>query len=258
LWDSARSHSCKLPNTQNLIWLSPTSVLAVRGDRGLGLFDFNAQQDGGDCLREDRMIEVHTARTVAWPTPGQVGRVWSKLPSPSIRQETAWELSIGPYGAAAVGQTTGLLVLLSSDSWEVCAVLRVPAEYPETVIYVSALQDSFAVTHTGGRSMGGTNMFDYAGKRIVGFESHGLSSPMGILRQDVLVQLVEESQFSSSLILRMLDSKTLNLLRTAPTDLDALNGYPTLHVGKSQIAMGDGRSYQAKDLASLETLGITS
>jgi hypothetical protein len=101
-------------------------------------------------------------------------------------------------------------------------------------------------------------MFDYSGKRIVGIENHGLPSPLGVLSQGVLVQLVEESQFRSSLVLRLMNSRTLAVLGTAPTELDALNGYPTLHLGTSQIAMGDGHSFEVRDLRSFESLGITS
>jgi hypothetical protein len=252
LCDLTRTYCSKLAKTENLLWLSPSRVLAVMKDQGLGLFHFSADQDGSDCFSRDRTIDTRMVRSVEWPTSGEKGSVWSELPSAGPAQKIAWELSIGSYGAVAVEQATGLVVLLSPDSWEVCTVLRVPAEYPETVIYASALFNSVAVTHTGGRSIGGTNVFDYGGRWIAGIEAHGLPSPADLMSRDVLVQLVEESQFTSSLILRMMNSRTLNVLRTVPTELDALNGYPTLHVGKSQIVMGDGGSYQVKDLASLE------
>jgi hypothetical protein len=253
LWDSARNDTVELAHIENLIWLSNTRVLAVVKDRGLGLCEFNPQRVGSDYLRQRRIIDARIVRPVEWPTPDRLSSVWRNLPAPAVRQKSAWELSVGPYGAAAVNQVTGLLVLLSPDSLDVCAVLSVPAEYPETVIYVTALHNAFAVTHTGGRSTGGTNVFDYEGKWIAGVVTHGLPSPVGVLSEDVLIQLVEESQFNSSLILRMLNNKTLNVLRTAPTELDALNGYPTLHVGKSRIAIGDGRSYHVIELTSLET-----
>ena len=258
LWDTARGLSFKLAKAENLLWLSPGKVLVAMPNRGLGIFDFNPPHRESDCLREHRMIDVQTARPVKWPSPRQKGSVWRQLPVPRLDEGRVWELSIGPFGAAAVNQTTGLVVLLSVDPAEPLAVLRVPAEYPETVIYASALSNAFCVTHTGGRSVGGTNLFDYEGRWIAGVTAHGLPSPVGILNSDVLVQIVEEGQFNSRLTLRTLNSKTLNVLRTAPTDLDALNGYPTLHVGESRIAIGDGRSYQVIELASLETLGTKS
>ena len=251
LWDAARGSSFKLAKSENLLWLSPRKVLVATQNRGLGIFDFNPQHRESDWIREDRMIDVQTARPVKWPSPGQNGSVWSQLPVPPLEQGSVWELSIGSFGAAAVDQTTGVLVLLSADPAEPLAILRVPAEYPETVIYASALSDTFCVTHTGGRSMGGTNLFDYEGRWIAGVAAHGLPSPVGILNSDVLVQLVEEGQFNSRLTLRMLNSKTLEVLKIAPTELDALNGYPTLHVGESRIAIGDGRSYHVIEVASL-------
>jgi hypothetical protein len=256
LWDLEREISFKLSNTKNLLWLSSTRVLAAR-DQGLGLFDFNADNLGNECLRKDRMIDAQIARPVEWPTPDKGTSVWTTLPAPGGHQKNIWEFSIGPYGATAVNQMTGLLVLLLPDSWQVRAILQVPAEYPETVIYLSALRNAFVVTHTGGRSTGGTNVFDYEGKWIAGIVTDGLPSPVGLLSEDVLIQLVEESRFNSSLILRTLNSKTLNVLRTAPTHMDALNGYPTLHVGKSLIAIGDGRFFQVIEVSALETLGNT-
>jgi hypothetical protein len=258
LWDAARGSFFKLARTENLLWLSPRKVLVAMPNRGLGIFNFNPQHRESDCLREDRMIDVQTARPVKWPSPGQKGSVWRQLPVPRLDRGRVWELSIGPFGAAAVNQTTGLVVLLSIDPAEPLAVLRVPAEYPETVIYATALRNAFCVTHTGGRSIGGTNLFDYEGRWIAGVAANGLPSPVGILNSDVLVQLVEEGQFNSRLTLRTLSSKTLEVLKIAPTELDALNGYPTLHVGNLQMAMGDGRSYQVIELESLETLGSKS
>lgn len=258
LWNSTHGSSFKVAETENLLWLNSRKVLVSMRNRGLGIFDFNPQHRGSDCLREDRMIDVQRARPVNWPSPGQKGSVWKQLPVPRLEQGRVWELSIGPFGAAAVNQTTGLVVLLSVDPAAPLAVLRVPAEYPETVIYASALSHAVCVTHTGGRSIGGTNLFDYEGRWIAGVAAHGLPSPVGILNPDVLVQLVEEGQFESRLTLRTLNSKTLEVLSTAPTELDALNGYPTLHVGQSRIAVGDGRSYQVIEITSLETLGSKS
>ena len=228
--------------------ISPTRSLVALQDAtaplraSLALAGPNGQSSGPSHALA---IEASKAIRVRWPIDVRTGGVWG---APAWNSDTdlslVWEMSLTRYGAAAVDQRTGIVVVIRTGSDAASFVLRVPVQYPDIEIQAAATEQGVLVAHRGARRTGGLNHFGTAGEHLTGRRVTGLSSGVTVLDpQHAMLATEETENYTSRVQVWFLDPLTLEPRELIDTDLLVKNEQPpAIHAALdgSAFIVGDG------------------